>query len=177
MVKRLVIMVIRHFLRSGAAHNCIRYGNLLPKAGGFSIVELLATMGIAAILTGFVAANFTALSSDIQNSSNQLAGFLKETRAKAISTTSAYKVEYQGDGTIKTLSAKLCDDLADDFVEDSKLSFEAPSKEVQVQPFSPICISARGLPDSTAMLTVNKRDWSQVNWVEIGLGGAVKIHK
>lgn len=119
---------------------------------GATLVELLVVMGILAIVAAVGFLNLRSLSDPLQDALVQTEGYLKQVRAKAMATTSAYRVEL-GPSGLRAFYATSC--RAANFTEDEALRLTLPEGVVlearwrqSDQAFAPgdwICFSSRGL--------------------------------
>ena len=146
---------------------------------GFTLIELLITVSILGVVLSIGALNLKPLNDDAQNAASQLGGFFKQTRAKAMSTTSAYRVDRETNsqtGQIRVYAerARRCNDTT--WVRDDRLQTELP-KGVELgivkwngQP----CFNSRGFV-SNAITVKLTDDRERVREVELLLGGAVDV--
>lgn len=143
---------------------------------GTSVLELVVVLGTSSAMLGMAVANYDVLNNPLQNSTNQTIGFFKQVRAKAVSSTSAYRVEQLNDLTLITKTAPSCDSLESEFFVDTKLSLEIEKEVRFVTSSFSLCFNARGFADTNKTLPLITRtgilDYANV---VIPLGGGAKI--
>ncbi len=140
-------------------------------SAGYSVLELLLVLGLVGIMSMVIANNMKQLSDPVQDSANQLMGFLKQARAKAISTTSAYIVEADGASRLVTRYDTTCGGTTS--IADPQLSLDLADGVTMDNTTFSVCFTSRGLPDTDLTLTVSTATKSRT--VELFLGGAIRI--
>ena len=158
---------------------------------GFTLIELLITVSIVGVVLSIGALNLKPLNNDARHAAGQLAGFLKLTRAKAMSTTSAYKLDV-GEGSkpgqmrVFASRASRCGDPSAAWVPDEKLQMELPEKvklsvdDVRLKfnwanlTFRPVCFDSRGFSDAYLLVRLED-DRAHTAKVELLLGGAARV--
>lgn len=147
------------------------------RAQGFTLVEIIVVLAIFAILAGIAALNLRGLQDPLQEAATNVAGLMKQSRAKAMATTSAYRVKVSTTNTrdLVTESAIRCSDTTG-WTADTALSTELPkgiSMSVS-QGSLPTCFDPRGLGSQDLILTFTDSKGRSMK-VEVMLGGAVRI--
>ncbi|WP_105316880.1 pilus assembly FimT family protein [Thermus tenuipuniceus] len=122
------------------------------RSPGATLVELLAVLGILGIVAAIGVLNLRPLSDPLQDAVAQAEGYLKQVRAKAMATTSAYRVEL-GPSGFRAWYASSC--RGANFTEDTALRLDLPqgvrleARWAQSgQAFAPsdwVCFTSRGL--------------------------------
>ncbi|MCC6931634.1 MAG: prepilin-type N-terminal cleavage/methylation domain-containing protein [Deltaproteobacteria bacterium] len=157
-------------------NKCIAYSLRLPNSNGYSLLEMIVVLGLISLLSSFATAKLTAQRGDLDTAASQAAGFVRQVRAKAISTTQAYIVEREDDNHLIAKSSASCDDDPSDFQIDTKLSLDI-HKRVRLNPFVNLCISSRGLLRSPSWLFLSYKDFSHSQSIEVGAAGSMKFRK
>ena len=139
---------------------------------GFSIFEVVATMGLMSVMAGVSVMNLKVLRDPLKNGSEQLSAFFKQVRAKAVATTSAYTIVPTSSGSFITRYSSSCSDAGT--TDDANLTTELPSGAYVTDTDWTLCYSPRGIADGN--LTVEVRDLDgQYKNLEVFLGGAVRV--
>lgn len=141
----------------------------------FTLVEALVVLGITGIVLAIGALNLRGLNNPLQNGAGQLEGFFKQARAKAMATTSAYRVRADSSSRLVTEYARNCNSTT--WTVDPKLVLELPT-EVRVSATNtpttwPVCFTSRGLADKNLIVTLSNTK-NQTRQVEVMLGGGVR---
>ena len=156
----------------------------MKETKGFSLIELIITVAILGIIMGIGAVNLKPLNNEAQQGATQLTAFLKLTRAKAMATTSAYKIEY-GSGSkpdqvrVFASRAKRCSDPSSAWTPDNKLQIELPAKvnlavDYWTYNWKLVCFDSRGF--TAAYIKVQlKDDRDRVREVEVLVGGTARV--
>ena len=144
----------------------------LKQETGFTVVELLVVFALVSIMSGLAVMNLNALSNSSENAAASLVGLLKQARARAISTTSAYFVVPASTNSIITQSGVNCSDPAP--VEDTTLNLVFPAGASLGATTWSVCFTSRGLSDSNTEIVVNDIH-SSTRTVEVLLGGSVQL--
>jgi prepilin-type N-terminal cleavage/methylation domain-containing protein len=140
---------------------------------GFTIVELLVTFAIISVLSGIAVMNLNALSNSSENAAASLVGLLKQARARAIASTSAYFVVPISSTSIVTRSGTTCSDASP--VDDPTLTLQLASGATLGSTSWSVCFTSRGLSDSNTEIVVNDIHSHSLT-VEVFLGGGVQIN-
>lgn len=90
---------------------------------GVSLVELLVALALMGLALGIAALNLRPLSDPLQDALVQTEGYLKQVRAKAMATTSGYRVQVDPTG-LRASYAPSC--RASSFTEDTALRLDLP---------------------------------------------------
>ncbi|MBX7145465.1 MAG: type II secretion system GspH family protein [Oligoflexia bacterium] len=138
----------------------------------FTVIELLVALAITGILAGIAIINLHALSSSSANAAAELATLLKQARARAISSTSAYFVVPISTTQVVTRFGTNCSDTT--LINDPTLSLSLPSGTNLGSISWTICFTSRGLSDSNTQIPIYDLH-SQNHQVEVLLGGSVRI--
>lgn len=152
-----------------------RTGRAAP--AGFTLVEVLIVISIMGILFMIAAPSFRGLSNDLENASAETAGFLRQARTKAITTTSAYRVIFESTTHLRVEHARRCDDTtwtADAGVqlylrEGAQLDGTGLTAGDVL-----MCYNSRGIADASPMLVVRDQQGFEYK-IETFLGGAVRV--
>lgn len=135
---------------------------------------MLVMLAVVGIVLSIAFINLRPLNSPIQNSLSQTSGFLRQVRAKAMATTSAYRVRFSSSQQASTEYAVNCS--SSNWTTDTQIKLELPT---EVQLTSPnwqnlsICFSSRGLVDASQTLTL-RDDRGVSKQLELMLGGGVR---
>jgi type II secretion system protein H len=145
---------------------------------GFSLIELLIVMMIIGIIAGLAVVGLRGLRNDLGNSASQLEAQVKLARARAMTTTRAYRLVQVSDKRIEAEWSFRCSD-DNGWTNDARIWFELPtrveiSETQKVQDNIIICFTSRGIATTNPVLTLqdNKGDTAEL---EIFLGGAVEV--
>ena len=145
----------------------------LVKERGFTILEMIVTMGILAVVMGIAVANIKKFDDPLNDASNQVVGFFKQARAKAISTTSAYTVYPISATRLGTKYAAKCTDVVT--TDDTSFFLNFPTGSHLNATNWTLCYSSRGLPDGN--LTIDLRDTNNLTkTVQVYLGGGARAY-
>jgi len=139
---------------------------------GYSIIELIAAMGLFAVLSGIALMNFSELDNPSKTGAQELASYFKEIRTKAISSTSAYTIYPQAGDSFIAKSSDQCSSATKTI--DNSVAFRMPHGASISNIAWTLCYNARGFPDGNLTLTVNDLD-GDTKTVEVFLGGAVRV--
>lgn len=145
------------------------------RSRAFTLTEALVVLGITGIILAIGALNLRGLNNPLQNGASQLEGFFKQARAKALATTSAYRVRAETSGRLIAEYANNCN--ATTWTADSRLVLELPT-DVRVSGTNtpttwPVCFTSRGLADKNLIVTLANAK-NQTRQVEVMLGGGVR---
>ncbi len=136
------------------------------------MLEVLVVLGVLGVALGIAALNLKPFSNPLQDSWVQTEGFLKLVRAKAMATTSAYRIRQDG-GRLIAEYAERC--TSQNFTQDPSLVLDLPSgvslSTGNGAPFT-LCFSSRGYTDANLVLVLRKD--SQERRLEVLLGGGVR---
>jgi len=143
-----------------------------PLERGFTMVEVLVVFALTAIMMGIAVSNLKELNSSSRDAASEIVAFLKEIRAKAISTTRAYTVSASGNDTLVARYASVCSDASPTL--DSSARLELPAGTHLTNTAWTICFTSRGLADDAITIPVEDAQ-SRAETVEIVLGGAARI--
>ncbi|MBN8549253.1 MAG: prepilin-type N-terminal cleavage/methylation domain-containing protein [Deltaproteobacteria bacterium] len=141
---------------------------------GFTLIEMLAVMAIFATLSGIAIINLKEFNNPAENGAAQLLGFLKQARARALSTTSAYFVMPTTNKHIITKYGLNCSDAAP--VTDNSLKMTLPSSATLGAIDWSICFTSRGLSDSNTTIVVSDPT-NGSKTIEVLLGGGIRIQE
>lgn len=136
---------------------------------GFSLLELLVVLLVVGITLGTTIMNLGRLNNPLQNGSAQLVSFLKQVRARAVASTSAYRVIPISATQLTTQFGTTCANASTD---DPALQLSLPSGTSLSAVDWEFCFTTKGRADSNLELTV--REGGRVRRIEILLGGAVR---
>lgn len=148
---------------------------------GFTLLELLVVMAVVGILMGVAAVNVSNLRQPADEAARMLASTLGFSRARAIATTAAVRVQRRtGERSFVVASASSCAATGSGWTEWPDRTLTLPT-DVQIDGKTAawtVCFSSRGvLPAGSAapdVLTfVDKR--SRTRSLQVYVGGAVVI--
>jgi len=140
---------------------------------GFSLLEMLATLSLMGVLSAIAVSNIKELDDPLKNATAEAIGFMKQVRARAISTTSAYEIYPTSTTSIVTRYSNACSDAVGDKTADPKVVLGLPDGAFLSDTNWSICFSSRGFPDGNIQIVMEDND-GEDRTVEIYLGGAVK---
>ena len=144
----------------------------LKSERGFSLLELVVALGISSLAVGIAAPSFMDFNNPSQDGVLQFLAYVKNVRAKAMSTTSAYTVSVSTTNTLTATYGASCG--AGTQTTDHSLTYELPEGADFTDLTWSFCFNQLGLADSNFMLSI--RDEEATRNVEIMLGGAVEVH-
>jgi len=76
---------------------------------GFTIIEMLVTLGLMALLSTIAISNFKELENPVADASYQVSRFIRLARSRAISQTIAIVIQPSSTTDIVALSSDACD--------------------------------------------------------------------
>jgi prepilin-type N-terminal cleavage/methylation domain-containing protein len=138
---------------------------------GFSLFELVIVVAIISIFLGTAGLEMMKLENKAQNGANELSGFLKRTRAKALATTNAYTITPLSGSSLKTSYATSCSDT--NLTDDVDLTLSLPSGAAMTNTSWSICYSTRGLSNTSVDIPISDTEGTAT--VRVVLGGGIKI--
>lgn len=141
----------------------------------FTLTEALVVLGITGIILTVGAINLRGLNNPLQDGASQLEGFFKQTRSKAMATTSAYQVRTESAGRLVAEYAANCN--AATWTADPRLTLELPAG-VKVSGTNspvtwPVCFTSRGLANKNLIVTLSDAK-NRTRQLEVMLGGGVR---
>lgn len=138
---------------------------------GFTLVELVVTMGILAVLLGVAALGMRGLDNPLDDAAQQVSAVLKQSRLRAMANTNAYRVSPASATQLHVEYANRCsagtwtDEPAFDETLPKGIAFKSTAWSV--------CFNSRGLASNTVSVDVVRQKDSKELRVEVMLGGAV----
>lgn len=142
-------------------------------ARGFSLVELLVVLAISGILIGIATTSIAALNNPLINATAQTLGYLKQARAKAISTTMAYTVTAASPTRFQARFGPLC--TSGSLTTDPLMDIPLPRGASFTATNWSICFNARGLASTTQTLGLQDSQ-GHLKTVDVMLGGGVRTN-
>ena len=139
---------------------------------GYTLFEVLFTLTLSSLLMTMGIYNFKEFQRPLVTGESQLVAFLKQSRTKAIATTSAYHVTGISKSSVVTSYSKNCDSA--NTTPDNELSLDLPSGVENYNVGWTVCFTARGLADSNIEITLMNQELD-TSVVEVLLGGAVHV--
>jgi Tfp pilus assembly protein FimT len=137
---------------------------------GSNLLELVIIIAIISTFSFGIGAAYK-MENPLRFSTDQTVSFLKMVRAKAITTTSAYKIRPVSDSELITQYAESCDSNV--WKTDTALTFDLPDNRVWFRETNwSLCFSARGLTSENLVIALE--DQNYINELEVFLGGAVR---
>lgn len=156
---------------------------------GFTLAEVMVTVVVLGILTAITAPTIRFGSNPLKDTSNRIAGNLKLLRAKAMSQTSAYRLQAvpgiaPGTVALEMKRATLCSDtvwtadptfVTEDTLLDRQVQISQVTLNSQPKPIDnwSICYNGRGLATQNLVLTL--RDDQSGQTITVFPGGAVDV--
>jgi prepilin-type N-terminal cleavage/methylation domain-containing protein len=151
---------------------------LATRVQGFTLIEMLVTMAVIGILFSIAALSFQRLDNPVQDGVAELSSFLKQTRATALSTTSAYRLAISADSTtLSATTAPSCATPTAAWTADPATKLTLPATVV-ISAITggtwPICITSRGFSTQDVTLTLTGSN-ARTGQVELLIGGGTKV--
>ena len=148
------------------------------KKQGFTLIELLITLGIFGIVMGIAAMNLRPLQGNLQNSAVNLSGHMKKVRARAMASTSAYRVVYVSPSELRAEVSNRCSADASTWQAAPRFGFTLEQPITLQNGLNAgdalLCFSSRGFADASPTFTLQD-DKGKTRQVVTYRGGAVEL--
>ncbi len=130
-------------------------------------------MTFGAILMGSAVSNIRKLDNPIENAATETLGFLKQIRARAMSSTLAYKVSPESTTRLRVQYSTTCTGT---MVSDNSLFLELPKTTSFAATNWNTCFSPRGLASANVTFAIQDVG-DHLKTIEVVLGGAARIQE
>jgi type IV fimbrial biogenesis protein FimT len=137
---------------------------------GFSLIELLVTLGIVGIALGIGLMYLAPLLAPVDEAAIELEGVFRHARARALATTSAYRVRPDSATGVRSDTAENC--TGGTWTPESTLAF--PRQVTMTDTSWSVCFNSRGLASTDLVVTLTHPEY-QTRQVEVMLGGAARV--
>ena len=142
-----------------------------PSQSGFSMVELLVSLGLFGLLCLVALSNLNVLENPLVSSTASLSHYFRLVRVRAIAQTRSIKVTPDSATRLSASTAANCS--ATTFTPLSDLTFDL-GDDVSLGSIDwSGCFNQRGLANQSVLFTLQSASGS--NSVEVALGGGVEI--
>jgi prepilin-type N-terminal cleavage/methylation domain-containing protein len=138
---------------------------------GFTIIEMLVTLGLMALLSTIAISNFKELENPVADASYQVSRFIRLARSRAISQTIAIVIQPSSTTEIVALSSDACDGTLTT-IDDLSMTF--PDGALLSNTEWSACFNQRGLSDTNLTFQIQDEE-GKSRTIEIALGGGVQI--
>lgn len=135
-------------------------------------MEMLVVLLTISLLATTAIPSLAALKNPLDDGTNITMSILKQARAKAIATTSAYKISPTSNNHIKAEYLKNCS--SNSATQDSKLALDMPQGVLLGATNWSICFDSRGFAQEAKNISLYDGS-GKTKTLEIYLGGAVRI--
>ncbi len=149
----------------------------MQRTHGFTLLEVLLVVAIVGIVLGIAAVGLRALSDPVGKAASAVEGTFKQTRAKAMSTTSAYRISLASATTLQADYAYTCDDTTGwvrdphfDLTLDDGVRITSPTALGPI-----VCFDSQGIANANPTVDVQGSD-GKTAAIEVLVGGAVEVH-
>jgi prepilin-type N-terminal cleavage/methylation domain-containing protein len=139
---------------------------------GFSILELIVTVSLGAILTGLAVVSVTGLNNPARHGAVAIASFLESARSQAISSTGIILVKATNTATIQGYHVQACDDP--DPVADSELLMVLPNNYSMTDITWEVCFTARGFAAESTIVPISDTHGQDRN-IQVYIGGGIRV--
>lgn len=138
---------------------------------GVTLLEALIVMSLIGISSGIAVSNLRKLNTASQNAAANVTSYVKQVRARAISSTLAYKIRPSTSTKLISETAANCNAVT--WTADNRNSLKLPTGTSVVDTTWDICFNSRGFPDGNLDIKVRETNGT-LRKVEIMLGGATR---
>lgn len=143
----------------------------MKQANGFTLIEMLVTLGVASSISLIAVANLKSFYNPAVSGAAELASFIKQTRARALTNITTYTVRPTSSNRIITTSGTSC--APEVQVSAPQLTLRLPTGANLNDLTWSICYTTRGISQSSADIVVQDSEGSQT--VQVVLGGGVRV--
>lgn len=138
---------------------------------GSSLFEVLVVLVLIGILLATAISNLDQLNRPMEAATAEVAGFLKQARARGMSTTRAYTVRPT---STEHLIAEFSNECGETPAADPKLTLDLPRGVVLNGTSWSVCFNPRGLATSDPTIELIDEE-GRTKTLEVFLGGAVRV--
>lgn len=146
-------------------------------ARGFTVIELIIVLSVIGIMMSIATLRFRGLQNELENAARETSGFVRQARAEAMSTTSAYRVRSVSASQLGAEFAASCNADDDDWQVDRSLTTRLEGR-VSYEGLEPdsvlVCFDSRGVGNRDPAIRLRERNGNASD-VEVFVGGAVRI--
>jgi prepilin-type N-terminal cleavage/methylation domain-containing protein len=139
---------------------------------GFSLLEMIVTVSLGAILTGLAVVSVTGLNNPSRHGAVAIASFLESARSQAISSTGIILVRATNTATVQGYHVQACDDT--DPVEDNQLLMVLPNNYGITDITWEVCFSARGFAAESTIIPISDAHGQDRN-IQVYIGGGIRV--
>jgi hypothetical protein len=144
----------------------------MPRCAGQSLVELLAVLAILGMGVGVATVYFDPVEQPLRTGTRLAEGFLQASRARAMATTSAYRVTPRSATVLGAEYADSCSSTT--WTEESQLVLELPEGVELDDPVWQVCFTSRGLTTTNTVIALRHPDEGEER-LEVLLGGTTRV--
>ena len=139
---------------------------------GMTLAEVLVVLAIMGLAIAATALYLTPFEAPVESGATQLAAFMRMSRARAMATTSAYRVLPDGDGAVRTMVATTCSDST--WTPDTDRTLTLPDDVTLASTSWLVCFNSRGISSNNVVITVQNPEFGSEQ-VEVLLGGSAGV--
>ena len=147
-------------------------GGAVSRSAGAPFVELLLVLTLMGLVAGTTAIYLKPMETSTRDGAKQVEGFFKESRFKAMATTSAYRVQAATSSRLFAETAASCSSTT--WTADPALSLDLPRGVTLADTGWTLCFGSRGISSQNLTVTVLQAG-RPTRIVEVLLGGTARI--
>jgi len=142
------------------------------KESGTSLVELLAVLAVVGLTVGAATAVLKPAAAPLETGAVLLEGFFTRARARALATTSAYRITATDTNTVVADYAANC--AAATWTAEERMDLDLPEEVTLADTSWTVCFSSRGAASANVVVTLNHPRTGSAQ-VEVFRGGSARI--
>ncbi len=140
---------------------------------GATLVELLVVVGLLAVAVAIVVVSFEAMATPLRSGGEMVRGALRQTRARAIATTTPHRLRPVSSTTLVVESAGSCS--AGPWTLEPRSELVLPHGVSLADTAWSVCYGSRGVAEQSRTITLAHAD-GESRQLEVLLGGAVSFN-
>ena len=144
----------------------------MSRSAGATFVELLVVLTLLGLVAGVTAMYLKPMETSTRDGAKQVEGFFKESRFKAMATTSAYRVRPESSSRLLAETAASCSSAT--WAADPAFSLDLPRGVTLGETAWSLCFGSRGISSQNLTVTVLQAG-RPTRTVEVLLGGTARI--
>jgi prepilin-type N-terminal cleavage/methylation domain-containing protein len=153
----------------------VNVNKMHKRSEGFTLFELVIVLLLSSIMMGIVGFQFLEIKDDLNYSANDMVGFLKRVRSKALASTYFYTVKPISLHKVGVSYSPSCGTPEADKVIDPAISITLGTTIALTNLSWKICFTPRGITSDSNTIILQDNDSGKQKTVEVVVGGAMRV--